>query len=132
MSTPDANIARQTADQRRATIALLEQLSEQDWQRPSRCEGWTIHDLVAHLTLPYTSRQTRVLKELAKARGNFDKAADRMARADAAAHSPAELIEICRANIDHPWNPPGGGPRRRSRHWAPRRGTGLTCHFCAP
>lgn len=116
MSTPNPAIAKHTAEQRRATLAVLEALSDDDWQRPSRCEGWTIKDLVAHLTLPYTSRQTRVLKELVKAGGNFDKAADRMARADAAQHSTTELIGIVRANIDHPWNPPGGGPTGALSH----------------
>lgn len=105
-----------TADQRRATIILLESLAPVDWQRPSRCDGWTIQHLVAHLTLPYTSRQSRVVKELVKARGSFDRAADRMAREDAERHSPAQLLDICRANVEHPWNPPGGGPTGALSH----------------
>ena len=116
MATPTREIAAQTADQRRATLTLLESLDQADWERPSLCDGWRIHDLVAHLTLPYTSRQTRVLKELVKHRGSFDRAADTMARADAAAHTPAELLDIVRANIDHPWNPPGGGPTGALSH----------------
>lgn len=29
----------------------LEQLSEQEWRQPSLCEGWTVRDVAAHLTL---------------------------------------------------------------------------------
>lgn len=116
MSTPSPAVAAMTADQRRATLALLESLRPDDWRKPSLCAGWSIHHLVAHLTLPYTSRQRRVVKELVKARGSFDTAADRMARQDAARHSPADLIQICRDNVNHPWNPPGGGPTGALSH----------------
>lgn len=32
-----------------AYVARLEDLSDEDWQRPTPCEGWTIHDLSDHL-----------------------------------------------------------------------------------
>ncbi|HET9871312.1 MAG TPA: maleylpyruvate isomerase family mycothiol-dependent enzyme [Propionibacteriaceae bacterium] len=38
-------------DQRRRTADLLEQLSEEEWRRPSLCPGWTVRDVAAHLTL---------------------------------------------------------------------------------
>ena len=38
-------------DQRRCTAELLEQLSEEEWRHPSLCPGWTVRDVVAHLTL---------------------------------------------------------------------------------
>lgn len=44
-----------------------------------------------------------------KARGSFNKAADRCARADAAALTAEELISCLRANLNHAWKPPGGG-----------------------
>ena len=38
-------------DTERAWLAdFLEQLPEQDWQRPSLCEGWTVRDVAAHLS----------------------------------------------------------------------------------
>lgn len=37
--------------QRRRTIDLLESLSTEDWRQPSLCEGWTVRDVAAHLTL---------------------------------------------------------------------------------
>lgn len=29
-------------------LALLDELSEDDWERPTRCPGWTVKELVAH------------------------------------------------------------------------------------
>lgn len=110
MTTATTDVRRLTAGQRRDFADLLAGLTPDEWQRPSLCAGWTVHQVVAHLTLPYTSRMSRVLFETVMARGNFDRAADKMARADAKRYSPAELVEIMRANIDHPWSPPGGGP----------------------
>ncbi|MFF0903344.1 UNVERIFIED_CONTAM: maleylpyruvate isomerase family mycothiol-dependent enzyme [Kocuria sp. CPCC 205316] len=37
--------------QRRRTADLLAGLSEEQWGRPSLCEGWTVRDVAAHLTL---------------------------------------------------------------------------------
>ncbi|MHA6524760.1 maleylpyruvate isomerase family mycothiol-dependent enzyme [Tessaracoccus sp. G1721] len=37
--------------QRLRTADLLERLTEADWQQPSLCEGWTVRDVAAHLTL---------------------------------------------------------------------------------
>ncbi len=33
------------------TAELLEQLSDDEWVRPSLCDGWTVRDVAAHLTL---------------------------------------------------------------------------------
>ena len=44
-----------------------------------------------------------------KARGSFNRMADRAARADAEALTAEELVASLRANVDHPWKPPGGG-----------------------
>jgi uncharacterized protein (TIGR03083 family) len=39
-----------TLDQEVARIqSLLESLKPEEWKRPTRCEGWTVRDLVAHL-----------------------------------------------------------------------------------
>lgn len=34
----------------RVFLALLRDLDEKDWQRPTDCAGWTVRDVVAHLT----------------------------------------------------------------------------------
>jgi uncharacterized protein (TIGR03083 family) len=42
-------------DQRRALVHLLEDLSAQEWRRPSLCEGWTVRQVAAHLALQNTT-----------------------------------------------------------------------------
>jgi uncharacterized protein (TIGR03083 family) len=58
----------------------------------------------------------RFVLDLAKARGNFNRMADRSARHDAARMSPEQLLAELRANITHPWTPPGGGPQGALSH----------------
>src|SRR6266516_3483631 len=36
-----------------AFIALLADLDDRDWARPTDCAGWTVHDLTAHLVGQY-------------------------------------------------------------------------------
>jgi len=39
-------------DEQRLTVAaLLGDLNDQEWTQPSLCEGWTVRDVAAHLTL---------------------------------------------------------------------------------
>lgn len=116
MTTRNEKVVAMTADQRRASVAALERLSAADWKQPSLCDGWNIHQLAAHLTLPYTSKVSRILKQVVLARGSFDRAADAMARADAEEYSPERLVEIMAENVDHPWKPPGGGPAGALSH----------------
>jgi uncharacterized protein (TIGR03083 family) len=42
-------------DQRRALVRLLDGLSEEEWRRPSLCEGWTVRQVAAHLALQNTT-----------------------------------------------------------------------------
>jgi uncharacterized protein (TIGR03083 family) len=42
-------------DQRRALVRLLEGLSEEEWGRPSLCDGWTVRQVAAHLALQNTT-----------------------------------------------------------------------------
>jgi len=41
--------AAPVARQRRRFEAVLNELSEDDWVAPSRCDGWTVQDVVSHL-----------------------------------------------------------------------------------
>lgn len=98
------------AAERQAQVTLYASLDEQQWNAPSLCAGWTVHELLAHTTMPFRYSVPKVLLELAKALGNFDRMADRRAHADAGELSPAELLAVLRDNVEHPWAPPGGGP----------------------
>ena len=79
------------------------------WDQPTLCAGWRVREVVAHITMPFRYRGPRFMLELARSRGRFSHMADRLARGDAAAMSPAELAAAVRSNVSHPWRPPGGG-----------------------
>lgn len=55
------------AEQQGELLGLLADLDEQDWQRPSRCEGWTVADVVLHVA------QTNEMA-IGSARGRFAEA----------------------------------------------------------
>ena len=61
------------------------------------------------MTMPYRHSALRVLSGILAARGDFNRFADRIARSDTARLSDAELLACLRANLQHPWRPPGGG-----------------------
>ena len=107
MEQPD--LVAETRAQRRALVATLEGVTAADWDAPSLCTGWRVRELVAHLTMPFRYTGKDVLVAVLQARGSFDLAAERLARHDALELRAAELLDCLRANVDHPWRPPGGG-----------------------
>jgi uncharacterized protein (TIGR03083 family) len=103
------DIRAAVAGERTDLAALLTDLPAEDWDKPTLCAGWRVRELVAHITMPYRLSMPRFVLGMIKARGNFDRLADRQARRDAAELSAVELTECLRQNINHPWKPPGGG-----------------------
>jgi len=97
------------AAQRAELAEVLTGLPEPGWDEPTLCAGWRVREVVAHITMPFRYGRGRFALELAKSRGRFNEMADRLARHDAAAMSPADLTASVRSNIGHPWQPPGGG-----------------------
>ena len=57
--------------------------------------------------MPFRYPARRFVAEMVKARGNFDRMADRCARRDGQA-PPGELLAVLRQNERNPWKPPGG------------------------
>ena len=52
VTTPDLDtIWAAIDDQRLRTVAMLDGLADDEWDRPSLCEGWTVRHVAAHLTL---------------------------------------------------------------------------------
>src|ERR1700745_1612796 len=97
------------AAQRTEMAEVLPGLPEASWDEPTLCAGWRVREVVAHITMPFRFSGRRFALELAKSRGRFNEMADRVARRDAPAMSPADLAGALRSNTGHPWKPPGGG-----------------------
>jgi len=106
---PLADLREHTRDQRAATARLLAGLTDEQWHSPSLCRGWKVGHVAAHLTMPFRVRLPRLVGELVRARGSFDRAADRLARSELAALGRAGVVQTLREHVDHPWQPPGGG-----------------------
>ncbi len=51
------------------TAALLEQLSDDEWVHPSLCDGWTVRDVAAHLTLQQLSLGDALLETVRRPGG---------------------------------------------------------------
>ena len=64
-------------EQHAELAALLDSLDGQGWQRPTRCEGWTVADVVLHLAqtdeLALASVRGRFAGELAVLAGGVDR-----------------------------------------------------------
>jgi uncharacterized protein (TIGR03083 family) len=82
--------------ERSVLVTDLEGLDDEEWQRPSLCEGWTVHDVVAHLV--DTARTTRLgfVADMVRARFDFDRLNARGVERERGA-SPPETLQRLRA-----------------------------------
>ncbi len=98
-----------TVVQHRTHLAdRLDELTPEQWDAPSLCQGWAIRHVVAHITMPFRYSTPRFLFELARSGGRFNAMSDRVAQRDGARPTD-ELIAGLRDHVDDPWTPPGGG-----------------------
>lgn len=79
--------------QRLSVAELLEQLSDDEWRRPSLCEGWTVRDVAAHLTLQQVG-MAAAAKEIIRSGGRLNKAIHDWARRRAALPTDQLIAEI--------------------------------------
>ncbi|MDG4828737.1 maleylpyruvate isomerase family mycothiol-dependent enzyme [Solwaraspora sp. WMMD1047] len=109
-------VRAQVAAERRELADLLAGLAPAQWDAPTLCAGWRVREVVAHTTMPFRTSLPRLVVELARSRGSFNRMADRSARRDAADLSADQLLDSLRANVEHPWTPPGSGPAGALSH----------------
>ncbi len=67
--------------------------SADDWARPSLCERWTNHQVLAHLVVGLSAPLRSVTGAMVRHRGSFDGANAEMATMLAEVRSPAELLD---------------------------------------
>jgi uncharacterized protein (TIGR03083 family) len=64
----------QIVDRERASLAdLLEGLSPEEWETRTRCGDWRVRDLAAHLTVAARFSYGQVVREMVRARGNWNR-----------------------------------------------------------
>jgi uncharacterized protein (TIGR03083 family) len=109
LTVTDDDIRAAVTAERSEQADLLATLRPDQWDAPTLCAGWRVREVVAHTTMPFRTSVGRTLVELVKARGRFNRMADRCARRDAARMTSTQLLAALRDNVAHPWKPPGGG-----------------------
>ena len=105
----DAQLRAEIANERRELADMLANLPAERWDEQTLCAGWRVRETVAHITMAFRYSRSKFLLGMIKARGSFNRMADRAARADADALTAEDLVASLRGNVDHPWKPPGGG-----------------------
>ncbi|TDC97814.1 maleylpyruvate isomerase family mycothiol-dependent enzyme [Actinomadura sp. 7K507] len=107
--TTSAHLISETREERKRLAGLLGDLTPEQWDMASLCDGWRTREVVAHMTMPFRTKPIGMMAGLVRAGFSFRRYADRDARSAARAMSEAELLDLLQRNIDHPWQPPGGG-----------------------
>lgn len=95
--------------ERRALVERLESLTDDEWETPSLCTGWTVKHVLAHLVTSFEMSVPRMAAYVVRARG-IHAAVDRAARDIADDHTPSELLEILAANAASTLRPPSMPP----------------------
>ncbi len=93
--------------ERRDLAALLRGLDDDQWRTPSLCDGWTVHDVVAHLVTPYVERPARTAVEMVRRRSVAQAMQAMVARVGE--RSSGELVEAFERHVGDVFVPPGAG-----------------------
>lgn len=96
-----------TRDERLSLADLFDSLDDHQWQAPSLCEGWTVLHVAAHLTTSTRTTWRTVLTGMVRARGDWNRMEDDLARDIVARHSRQELIAQLRETAGSPRRAPG-------------------------
>jgi len=73
--------------------AMADGFDADDWRRPSLCEDWSNHEVLAHLVVGASTGAGLVAAEMLRHAGSFDGANTAMARSLAVQLTPAELLD---------------------------------------
>ena len=103
------DLLTEIAAERLAVADMLDSLTDEQWNTPSLSAGWTVKNVVAHLAMEWNYSIPKVAWKMLKARGNFDKVSDQIAKTDGAKYTTRQLADQVRANLTHPFKPPGAG-----------------------
>jgi uncharacterized protein (TIGR03083 family) len=91
--------------ERAALIADLERLTDAQWDKPSLCEGWSVHDVVAHIIDTAMTTRLGFVFGLARAGFDFDRQnAEGVERERGP--DPAATLRTLREVVGRTWTPP--------------------------
>lgn len=91
--------------ERASLIADLELLTDAQWDQPSLCDGWSVHDVVAHIIDTAMTTRLGFVFSLARAGFDFDRQnADGVRRERGP--DPEATLRTLREVADRKWTPP--------------------------
>jgi uncharacterized protein (TIGR03083 family) len=96
------------AAERRQVADVVAGLDADQLATPSYCGGWTVAEVAAHLLFPLVTPLPVVIGALVLARGNFDRANDRLTRSFAK-RPTSDIVTGLRTQAESRFHPPGFG-----------------------
>lgn len=114
-ATHDDDVQHRTAAVYLALADCVESLTDQQWEAPSLCEGWSIRDVVAHVTMPARYSEAEFMNELKGFEFDFTRLSNAIAARDGQLPTPRLTADL-RCEILHHWTPPGGDQRGALNH----------------
>ena len=95
----DKDASWRVIDQHRVVVSdLLAGLTDGAWTTPSLCEGWTVRDVGAHLSMAATSSIGEVWPWVLRSRGSFDRMI-RDSAIDRAGRPTAQIVDDLRGVV---------------------------------
>lgn len=91
--------------ERAALVDDLQIVPPEQWELPSWCAGWSVHDVVAHLVDNARATTLRLAIAMVRARFDFDRQNDQGVARERG-HDPAETLERLRAVVARTDTPP--------------------------
>lgn len=91
--------------ERAALVADLSSISEDDWERPSLCPGWSVRDVAAHLVDNAGTTIPGMVAAMVRARFDFDRMNDQGV-AKHRGRTPADTLVGLRAAVTSTRTPP--------------------------
>lgn len=96
--------------ERLSLAGFFAELDEHEWGVRSLCPDWTVHEVLAHVTLSSTDTLWGTLVGIVRARGDWNRMNTDQARDHAARFTSAELIEQLRESAGSARRSPGASP----------------------
>jgi len=92
--------------ERKALAADLDGITDHEWDTPSLCDGWTVRDVLAHMTAATKLNAPKFLGRLIGSGFSFERVQSKGIAAQRG-DSPADTLARFKAQIDSTGRPPG-------------------------
>ncbi|HEY3004195.1 MAG TPA: maleylpyruvate isomerase family mycothiol-dependent enzyme [Kribbellaceae bacterium] len=93
--------------ERASLVEALAKLPDEDWDKPSLCTGWTVREVVGHMTSTANMTPPKFFAKMAGSGFSFQKMVRKEIDHFTAGKTTAELVDGLRSRIDARTGPPG-------------------------